>query len=269
MLSCESLYRRDTYLNKNNELILNQPIIEYDLKSANTSLCRFYNLLSEKKIKEIENLPKHDRVVVIGKLQRNDREFKEKFNNAFKEMRRMFFEENQLDEEDILSVKKDAIFTFKRCKHTQFGDSCKFVKKNKYTSFIYLNRMIELYFNRGGICDNKPRVDVKGISDISLAKHEDYLLDFFAKLFTYLEDGDEKLLFKFISHFVSQYKHLQLPVGYYREFNNLSVIRVKDLDATFNDERFLPFADPQNHLDIDYNFANVIIPLINLILRYH
>jgi hypothetical protein len=266
MLASEGLYMKDNFLRKDIDILINKPIIEYDLKSANTSLCKYYNLLDKKTIKKIEMMPKHDRVVTIGKLQRADKVFKENLKQAFKDIRLKFFKENNIDENDVLAIKKDAIFMLKPCNYTQFGE-CNFIPKNEYTSYIYLNRQLEVYFNRMGICDAPPKVDVKGISDISLKKHEGYLLEFLARLFTHLEDGNRTALFKFINNFVSKYKHRHLPVGYYREFNNLSIFRVNEWDATFSDDTFLPFEYPQEHLDIDYNFANVIIPIINLLIR--
>ena len=72
-----NLYLKDNYLDKNIPYVFNTKIIEYDLKSANTSLCREYNLLPIKQIEEIESMKKDKRVVTIGKLMRKDKVFKE------------------------------------------------------------------------------------------------------------------------------------------------------------------------------------------------
>ena len=130
--------------NKNIYKLANQVIIEYDLKSANTSLCKEYGLLPKETIKEIEELPKKERVVRIGKLMRKDKTFTQNLKKAFIDIRRRFFEENQIEDEDILAIKKDAIFCLKEVKYTDFGE-CYFSDKNRYTSYMYLNGF-EFYY---------------------------------------------------------------------------------------------------------------------------
>lgn len=52
------LYLKDNYLNKGISILTGKTIIEYDLKSANTSLCSEYNLLPQDQIEKISALPK-------------------------------------------------------------------------------------------------------------------------------------------------------------------------------------------------------------------
>ena len=142
------LYNRDTYLNKCEDMIINRMIVEYDLKSANTSLCREYKLLPIESINKIDEMKKSDRVKTIGKLMRKDKEFKKGLKDAFVDIRRRFFEENGIKDDDILSIKKDAIFCLKTVPREEFG-YCRFVPKNKYTSYLNLNRL-EFYYNSVG-----------------------------------------------------------------------------------------------------------------------
>ena len=90
-MNIDQMYLKDTYLNKDIDIITNRKIIEYDLKSANTSLCKEYKLLPEEQIAKIEQMKKKDRVVTIGKLQRKNKEFNASFKNSFKDIRRRFF----------------------------------------------------------------------------------------------------------------------------------------------------------------------------------
>ena len=140
------LYMKDNYLNKNIEILFNKKIVEYDLKSANTSLCREYKLLPEDKIKEIEDKPKSERVKIIGKLMRKDKKFNQGLRDAFIDIRRRFFKENNIQDGDILAIKKDAIFCFDNVEYTNFGH-CTFSEKNTYTSYMYVNRF-EFYYKR-------------------------------------------------------------------------------------------------------------------------
>lgn len=260
------MHVKDTYLNKNIDSIINKRIIEYDLKSANTSLCKEYSLLPEATIKKIESMKKHDRVVSIGKLQRKDKDFNSNLKSAFKDIRKRFFYSNELEDKDILSIKKDAIFCLKECKNTQFG-KCKFVEKNIYSSYMYLDNRLEMFYSARGERFGEPKLDIKGISDIVLERHEGFILDFIKNIFKYVEAGNETTLFRYIKRFVSQYKQLQLPVGYYREFNNGSFIRLNDMDEEFEDETFIPFEHKQEHINIDYNFFHVLLPLVKILLH--
>lgn len=259
-----SLYLKDRYLNKDISVIKNKVIIEYDLKSANTSLCREYNLLNDKLIEQLESSTKKKRVVNIGKLQRKDSVFKEKLKESFIDIRRRFFIENNIHDDDILSIKKDAIFCLKECRNVHFG-RCHFVKKNVYTSYIYLNNL-EIYYSPTGKNIMEPTVHVKGIDDVILEYHNDYMISFFKSLFKHMETSSKSTTLQFYRRFVDKYKNLQLEIGYYREFNDMSVIRLIDADETYNDEIFIPYTDKQNHIQIDYNYINIIIPLFKILI---
>ena len=192
----------------------NTKIIEYDLKSANTSLCREYNLLPIKQIEEIESMKKDKRVVIIGKLMRKDKVFKEGLKEAFVDIRRRFFEANNIEDKDILSIKKDAIFCFGEKEVTEFG-TCKFKDKNTYSSYMRLNNF-EFYYHPylsslGGEC----KLDIKGIDDTTLQKHKGFMLNFFATAFRHFETSDLYTQLGYLKRFIDRYKHLELEVGYY------------------------------------------------------
>lgn len=259
-----NLFLKTTYLNSNFPIIRSRVIIEYDLRSANTSLCREYKLLDEKTIEKIEKLPKKDRVVKIGKLQRKDKKFNEGLKNAFIDIRRRFFEDNELEDDDILSIKKDAIFCLKEVKYTDFGD-CHFVTKNVYTSYLYI-KPYEIYYNSKGDSFTRAKIDVKGIDEICIEKHKEYMMKFFEKVFYHMEISSTQTLFNYIRRFVDEYKNRELDVGYYREFNPKSVYYLNDSEESYDNELFIPYEDKVQHIDIDYNFFQIIIPLINLLI---
>lgn len=259
------LYERDTYLNKNIDLLTNQAIIEYDLKSANVSLCREYNLLSKDKIDSIADMPKSDRVKTIGKLMRRDKEFTEKLKASFVDIRRRFFIENEIMDGDILAIRKDAIFCLRRVHADTFGH-CYFDSKNTYTSFLRLDRL-EFYYNPiGKHYGDKPRVDVKGINDENLMKHDAFMLEFFRSLFKHLETSNRATQIRFLKRFIDNYKNRRLEVGYYREFNQESVFHIIDKEETYDDEVFIPYVEKQKELVIDYNFFNILLPIVKIML---
>lgn len=263
-MEISNLYMKDNYLNKNISYLFNKKIIEYDLKSANTSLCKEYNLLSKDIISEIEEKPKKERVVIIGKMMRKDSKFKEGLKASFIDIRKRFFELNDIADDDILAIKKDAIFCLKECKHTKIG-KCNFIEKNVYTSYLYLNTF-EFYYGPSSDEYGKYKIDIKGIDDVIVHKHDGFMLDFFLKAFRHFETSDIQTQFNFLKRFIDKYKHLQLEVGYYREFDREGIIRLSDSNETYDEEIFIPYEHKQEHINIDYNFFNILLPLIKIII---
>lgn len=265
MKKISDLYLRDTYLNKNIDLLTNQTIIEYDLKSANVNLCREYHLLPDEKIDKIAAMPKAERVKTIGKMMRKDKKFTEDLKASFVDIRHRFFEANEVVDGDILAIRKDAIFCLRRVDYDTFG-KCFFDSKNTYTSFLRLDRLEFYYNSMGRHFGDKARVDVKGISDEELKKHEEFMMEFFRNLFKKLETGDKASQIRFLKRFIDNYKHRRLEVGYYREFNQESIFRLTARSETYDDEVFIPFVEKQKELDIDYNFFNILLPIVKILL---
>ena len=58
------IWERDNYM-ADIESIFNRTIVEYDMKSANTSLAKEFNLLPKDLITELENLPKQEREIRV------------------------------------------------------------------------------------------------------------------------------------------------------------------------------------------------------------
>ena len=264
MVDISKLYLRDLYLNKNIDILVNVDIFEYDLKSANTSLCREYQLLPSKDIDEIEVMNKKDRVTKIGKLMRSNQTFKNGLKDAFIDIRRRFFEANDIEDSDILSVKKDAIFTLRKCKIRTFG-YCNFVPKNQYSSYMYINNL-EMYYKPNIFDYNESVVDVKGISDICLKKHDKHMIMFLRHLFRHLEESSQETQYSYIKNFMDNYKGLKLNTNYYREFDTQSIIRMNDSDVLYDDVEFIPYENKNEHVDISYNFANILLPIIRLMI---
>lgn len=265
MAEQSELYKRDTYLDKTVDLLTNQTIIEYDLKSANTSLCREYKLLPTDKIKQIERMGREDRVKTIGKLMRKDKAFKEGLKAAFVDARRRFFDYNDITDGDILAIKKDAIFCLKEVPYAEFGE-LRFSSKHRYTSFLRLDRLEFYYSSQGASIGMRTQLDVKGINDDKLKKHDDYMMDFFRVLFRHLEISEKPTQIGYVRRFIDKYKLRKLDIGYYREFNADSVIRLIGREETYDEEVFIPGEDKHSILDIDYNFFNILLPIVKILV---
>lgn len=229
---------KSTWLNPNIEYLFNDDIIEYDIHDAGFSLIQQYQLLPPEKIKELERIPRGiQRHIQVGVLQRDDKEFSKKLTEKFTEVRALFMMMNQLKDDSIISVKKDAIYTIGKVKRTTFG-KVKFMEKNHYSSYIRFPDIsnLELYYGENGI-------DVKGMGDAAVNRHRLYMLEFLRKSIKSIEEQDSSVKRKFM-RFFNQYKFDELDEEFYIEFNNVS----RD----------------QNKL---FNYANLLIPLLKIIMR--
>lgn len=229
---------RSIWMNPNIEYLFNDDIVEYDMRDAGFSLIKQYKLLPPEKIRDLERLGKGEtRHIVIGKYQGSDKEFSKRLSEKFAEIREIFVRSNQLSDERIVSVKKDAIFTIGECKRLKFG-GIQFVPKNHYTSYIRFSSIqnLEIYYS-----DEK--IDFKGISDSSVNRHRLYWVDFLRKIIRRIEEKDQ-IVRREIMKFVEEYKAHTLDDGYYLEFNNMS-------------REYNPL----------FNYQYIIIPLIQIILH--
>ena len=229
---------KSVWLNPNIEYLFNDEIIEYDIQDAGFSLIKQYKLLPDEKIKELILLGKgKERHIAVGLLQRDDKEFTKRLMDKFAEIRKIFLAVNNLTDENIISVKKDAIFTTKYCPKTKFNDII-FAEKHHYTSYIRFPNInnLELYYSTKGI-------DVKGMNDHAVNRHRLYMMEFIRKYINMIESKNPRVR-RYVMNFIMQYKSLELDEAYYLEFNNIS----KELNPLFN-------------------FQNIIIPMAQIILK--
>ena len=74
----------------------------------------YYNLQPEKVIQKLASMAKSQREIAVGKLMRKDKEFSRNLEESFNKIIQEFMDANELSWDDIVSVKKDAIFTKKQ-----------------------------------------------------------------------------------------------------------------------------------------------------------
>lgn len=243
----EGFCEKDQFLNKGLAYLFNDTIYEYDIRSANANLMRYYHLADDSVVDDLLRLPKSKRTKRVGIMQK-DKKFAKSLSEAFANIRKEFFEANELELNDIVSVKKDAIFTRKMCPIITFGN-VEFVIKNQYSSFLQLPR-IELYYREGAL-------DVKGIDDTKLSLHENGMIAFLKKFFRRAENLEKSDVLRFLRRYSTQYKLWELPLDDYREFNADSMYTVLG-----SSDRFTEYWDDRiAELNIMYNWQNVIIPI--------
>lgn len=248
----DELYLKDRFENRNILYLFNKDITEYDIKSANTSISREFGLLPESKIKWLEGMDRGRRHTTVGTLQGSDKVFNEGLKNGFATCRKYFIEANDLERDDIISIRKDAIWTTRSCRFTEFGKNIKFKEKQKFTSFIRLDKHTEIFYNPG-------KIRVSGIDDNVVKKHENFMLDFISKWFHKMETEHPEEVIRYTRKFIDRYKRRELGVNYYRRFDRDAMIYLND------GTRYEEYWDEKVcDVEILYNLYNVLIKLVKI-----
>ena len=155
----------------------------------------------------------------------------------FTEVRTIFLSANNISDNDIISVKKDAIYTIGTCNRLRFGN-IEFIAKNQYSSYIRFPDInnLEIYYSND-------TMDIKGMGEHAINRHRLYMFDFLKSTIDMIENNNPRVKRK-IMKFINDYKSLNLDEEYYIEFNNMS----RDINPIFN-----------------YN--KIVVPLIQIILK--
>jgi hypothetical protein len=113
-------------------------------------------------------------------------------------------------------------------------------------------------------------VDIKGLGqgevlDDIREKHKDFMLDFMLKFVRMKEIGvTGNPMDIFLRKFVYEYRHKQLPIGYYRELSkyNAYLVRTNGID----EYEYLKNVAYLDDVCIEKNYFDYIIKLVSLCL---
>ena len=239
--------------------LYHERIIEYDIRSANTSLMNYYGLASEDKISKLIEMKKEDREIAVGKMMRKSKEFALNLEKAFTDIVEAFLEENHLDRsEDIVSIKKDAVFVRNRSvRKTKFGEAVLFRPKGEYDGFLQLSKgKLEFYHQKDG------HLDVKGISDELLPLHNEGVLDFISNVFA--ETKDWTGLQRYLKEYAKAYKERELVFDAYRQFdaNSKFLVRMFEQDVLMDNIDDVTI----QYTDISYNYLNIFLEVLKIVI---
>lgn len=249
-------------INTDRPFLVNSEIIEWDIKSANVSIIEEYGLLDSDKIEKIKKMNKKQRVIYVGKEMRSDKVFSKELERSFDKVVKEFIELNNLDMNyDIVSIKRDAVYVVNReINNSKLGDFINFMPKNKYIAYLYL-KPYEFYI--------KPNyeIDIKGLNDSYIPLHEKGILSFIRDIIKIASNSnlDYEVINKYLSDFVNAYKNRELEFDFYREFNAYSLYNYQN----YGNQMFMEEIDENilESINIDYNYINIILPLIQTILH--
>lgn len=213
------LYRKHNYLNKEIKFIRSGNIIEYDMRNAGLEILNKNGIIKDNYYEELMELEKKERSIVIGKFLRTNPLANEFLIKSFISIRKEFIEINNIDNNDILSIKKDAIFLIdKEVYNLDLEKGYKFIKKNDYQTYINLMN-IEFYYN---IFEDI--LDVKGMKSKSKEIHEDYLLKDLKKILFLSYNNDLDNIFIYLAKLKDKYVRKELDIHYYFDINKSNYV---------------------------------------------
>lgn len=254
-------------------MLANSLITEYDISMGNVSIMEAYHLAPKEMTDYLRTLPKYDRNVKVGLLQKENKEFAKKLEQGFDNAVKMFVSENHLDPDtDVTDVRRDAVYVVSRpILHTSFADGViQFRPKSSYHAMIKLMGLSIFYRNRN---EGAPHIEVDGLISENAKGFEETMrrlepgpLAFLEEFMDVTEGCNQRRsdMYRWMIKFTELYKEKKLDVEYYREFTKKACFRVTTAEGSYEVDRFEE--DMFENLDITYNFRNLIVPILQIIV---
>ena len=138
-----NLWERDNYTAQIS-VLYNVYIYEYDISKANINILYSKGIIDKQTYDYLYNAERMKRQIYIGNLQK-DSKIAQALKEGFIEYRHKLFMSNNIQDYEVLSIKKDAIYVIsRRLQNTNFG-LVNFIEKNWYSGF-YKIKNLELYY---------------------------------------------------------------------------------------------------------------------------
>jgi hypothetical protein len=249
----KELAEKTNYLNKEIVYLKNTTISEYDIRSAGFTVIKFKKLLPEEEILELEKMDKEKRNVWIGKRMLSYPKISESIINTLADVRKDFVVLNEIYEDNVLSIKKDALFLIKKTPTVLKIDMFEFRQKNVFTSYCYVNNK-EFYYS-----SRNDSFEIKGLSEESKVLQEKYLLKDIKKIMSMSEKLTNDQMFTFLKQYRSKYLNRQLDRESYRDIDTGKY----SINGYFMDT---VSEDDLKDVDISQNYINYLVPLFKALI---
>lgn len=256
------MYRKKMY-NSNIPFIFSTHIREYDIQKANINILYEAGVINLNEYNMLYSAPRMERQIYIGLLQKSNPKVVEILSDGIIEAKRKLFESNDIKPEDVLCIKNDAVFIINKIlNNTKFG-CINFVCKNEYTSFMKCMN-IEFYYKLDRV-NGTDKLDIKGLGNKNIDIHKDYMSDFISYIFNIIETDSIEYVISSFKSFYNSYVNLELPVGYYRNYDPISGYNIMnsnyvvyDVNDTYDDKRNLNISYNLNILKQIYSYITTI-----------
>lgn len=256
-----------TYYTTDTPFYINTFIREYDISKANINILYNKNLITKELYDHLYNSSREYRQVTIGRMIKKNKKIKDIISKGIAEFRNKLIQMNHINDDDIISIKNDAIFVKgKKLLITDFGN-VKFVEKGLYTSFYKINGL-EFYYYYNAVT-NEEYLTIKGMKEKAYNLHKEYFIDFLLVIFNMAQTNNASNILEIIHDFYIKYINKELPIGYYRRFDSESFYDIY-LESKFSEYR-VSAAGNINTINIAYNayIINEFYKLFNLIYFNH
>lgn len=236
------------------------PIFEYDISKANISILLEEGYITQDQYDYFYKADRNERQIKIGLMQKNDPKIIKVLDEGFKKARYNLVSSNNIQDDEIISIKKDAMFVTRQLSNTIFGH-INFNFKNVYSMMIKINK-IEFYFN---LTDQGYILDAKGINDEVLCKHQSSYLSVLCDIFSMMQSGEYINTVIYIKEFINKYESNLLPIEFYREFNQSSLYRIDSFNSIYYIDIVCDNDIPYINKTYNQSFNREIYKLISMI----
>lgn len=216
-----NLYEKHNYLNKNIRYLKNTSIIEYDIHAAGTCILYELGLIKKELFEYLMSLDKFTRNRLVGDLLAQHPKWNKLQMKGFSDVMKRFMEENNIEDRDILSIKKDSIVLIgSKVIRSLFIDNLyQFNITGKYNNYMYLKEK-ELYINSKTL-----DYDTKNFNKDVLEVQSDYFINFILSTIVLNSERDNRdEVFSSLKYFRSKFLNKELEDEYYFDLDEGSYI---------------------------------------------
>jgi len=249
----QEIAEKTNYLNKDIVYLKNTNITEYDIASAGFTVIKFKKLLPEAEIAELEKVSKYERNVRIGKRIIQYPNISIEIIQTLEKARKAFVLVNEILPEEILTIKKDAIFLIKKVPTIFQIKEFLFREKGNYTSYCYINKK-EFYYS-----STTETLDIKGFSQKVNEEQKEYLIKDIKNFLRLSEKITSDQMFSILKSYRAKYLNRELNKESYRDLDS-GMFRIGDFSIDSISQENL--AD----IDISQNYINYLVPLFNILV---
>ena len=216
-----TLYEKHNYLNKNIRYLKNTSIIEYDIHAAGTCILYELGLIKKELFEYLMSLDKFTRNRLVGDLLAQHPKWNKLQMKGFSDVMKRFMEVNNIEDKDILSIKKDSIVLIgSKIIRTLYIDNLyQFNITGKYNNYMYLKEK-ELYINSKTL-----DYDTKNFNKDVLEVQSDYFINFILSTIVLNSERDNRNeVFSSLKYFRSKFLNKELEDEYYFDLDEGSYI---------------------------------------------
>lgn len=239
------LYKMKNFL-IDSPYLISVPIYEYDITKANINILLRKNVISVEEYMHLKMMSRQSRQISIGMMMRENPSIVNILAGGIIEAKKMFFEANNIMDNEVLSIKNDAVFVLGRqLQYTKF-ENIEFVLKNSYSIYMKIFDL-EIYYKSDQV-SGLDIIDIKGINDEKLKYHQNGMLVLLSEVFEQLDCGNIDDAITIFNKYYKAYVSKSLPIDFYRAFDKESKYIVTIMGKSY----YVTNADI-NTIDISYN----------------